>query len=174
MIGQVEITYENRIIRIKWEWNDSDAESVDIRYGKKEAVQMAEFQSGILRNTQDKFGYAEKKTAGERGLYTFLLIVYGNAGKIEEIKVENIALGEPIQVLWKIERGKDGCKITFPKCDAVIPAHVLLARYGKIEMEIGYEVSREAELLIWEKLETEPFQLCVKEPYDKVIRLKQD
>lgn len=68
MIEHIEITGEGGIIRLKWEWDDLEIETLDIYYRKKEYEKTAVFQTGILHEPQKKFGYVEKKMSSERGL----------------------------------------------------------------------------------------------------------
>ena len=84
MLEHIEITGEGGIIRLKWEWDDPEIESLDIHYRKKEYEKAAPFQTRILHDPQKKFGYVEKKMSGERGLYSFLIIAHFQSGDVEE------------------------------------------------------------------------------------------
>ena len=44
MLEHIEITGEGGIIRLKWEWDDPEIESLDIHYRKKEYEKAAPFQ----------------------------------------------------------------------------------------------------------------------------------
>lgn len=52
MIEHIEITGEGGIIRLKWEWEDLEIETLDIYYRKKEYEKTAVFQTGILHEPQ--------------------------------------------------------------------------------------------------------------------------
>lgn len=173
MLEHMEITGEGGIIRLKWEWDDPEIESLDIHYRKKGYEKTAVFQIGILHDPQKKFGYVEKKMSGERGLYSFLIIAHFQSGAVEEKWVHDIPLGGKIQVLWNLKREKHGYKITFPQCDAQIPVNTVIATCGQVKMKLGYSISRETQLMILENLNEQSFDLAVEGPYCKMIELRQ-
>ena len=173
MLEHIEITGEGGIIRLKWEWGDPEIESVDIRYRKKEYEGTSEFQHRILRNPQQKYAYAERKMSGERGLYSFLLIIHFISGDVKEKWIDDIPIGGKIRVSWNLRRERNGYKITFPKCEAEIPANAVSAKYGKINMKLGYPVNQETQLLVLESIDDQKFELCIEKPYDKIIKLER-
>lgn len=173
MIEHIEITGEGGIIRLKWEWDDLEIESLDIHYRKKEYEKTAVFQTGILHDPQKKFGYVEKKMSGERGLYSFLIIAHFRSGDVAEKWIHDIPLGGKIRVSWNLRREKHGYKITFPQCDAQLPANTVIATCGHVKMKLGYPISRETQLMILENLNEQSFELTVEDPYRKMIELRQ-
>ena len=173
MIEHIEITGEGGIIRLKWEWDDLEIESLDIHYRKKEYEKTAVFQIGILHDPQKKFGYVEKKMSGERGLYSFLIIAHFRSGDVAEKWIHDIPLGGKIRVSWNLRREKHGYKITFPQCDAQLPANTVIATCGQVKMKLGYPISRETQLMILENLNEQSFELTVEDPYRKMIELRQ-
>ena len=173
MIEHIEITGEGGIIRLKWEWDDLEIESLDIHYRKKEYEKTAVFQIGILHDPQKKFGYVEKKMSGERGLYSFLIIAHFRSGDVAEKWIHDIPLGGKIRVSWNLRREKHGYKITFPQCDAQLPANTVIATCGQVKMKLGYPISRETQLMILENVNEQSFELTVEDPYRKMIELRQ-
>ncbi|RHO67964.1 hypothetical protein DW085_06110 [Clostridium sp. AF50-3] len=173
MIEHIEITGEGGIIRLKWEWDDLEIETLDIYYRKKEYEKTAVFQTGILHEPQKKFGYVEKKMSSERGLYSFLVIAHFQSGDVAEKWIHDVPLGGKIRVLWSLKREKHGYRITFPQCDAQIPANIVIAKCNRVKMKLGYPISRETELMVLENLNEQSFELMVENPYCKIIELKQ-
>ena len=173
MLEHIEITGEGGIIRLKWEWDDPEIESLDIHYRKKEYEKAAPFQTRILHDPQKKFAYLEKKKSAERGLYSFLILAHFQSGDVEEKWVHDIPLGGIFRVLWNLKREKHGYKITFPQCDAQIPAYAVIAKCGQIKMKLGYPIRRETQLMILENLNEQSFDLAVEAPYCKMIELRQ-
>lgn len=173
MIEHIEITGEGGIIRLKWEWDDPEIESLDIHYRKKEYEKTAVFQIGILHDPQKKFGYVEKKMSGERGLYSFLIIAHFRSGDVAEKWIHDIPLGGKIRVSWNLRREKHGYKITFPQCDAQLPANTVIATCGQVKMKLGYPINMETQLMILENLNEQSFELTVEGPYRKMIELRQ-
>lgn len=75
--------------------------------------------------------------------------------------------------MWNLKREKHGYKITFPQCDAQIPAYAVIAKCGQIKMKLGYPIRRETQLMILENLNEQSFDLAVEAPYCKMIELRQ-
>ena len=92
---------------------------------------------------------------------------------MKEKWIDDIAIGGKIRVSWNLRQEKKGYKITFPKCEAEIPANAVSAKYEKIKMKLGYPVNQETQLLVLESIDDQKFELCIEKPYDKIIKLER-
>lgn len=90
---------------------------------------------------------------------------------MKEKWIDDIPIGGKIRASWNLRRERNGYKITFPKCEAEIPANAVSAKYGKINMKLGYPVNQETQLLVLESIDDQKFELCIEKPYDKIIKL---
>ena len=110
MLKNVVISCENGFIKLSWEWENKNIESVKIYYKKREIIEgdgSIFMQEEIMRLPYNKVGKAERPISGERGVYTFTFVPKMTDHSMgRKTVIENVVLGEIIRIPWKISLQK--------------------------------------------------------------------
>lgn len=175
MLKNIEIKSESGQIRIFWEWDNEEVSGIDIRYKKRgfgegDGTEFA--KGGVIRHPGERTGNACRRLVDECGLYTFTFIpIIRNRGQEEEkVVVENVVLGNPINIYWRLESKKEGTVIAFPENQFTIGPGIVKLLYGKYEYVFQYEISSASRLLFPQGVKTEKLLLQAAEPYDRIYR----
>lgn len=163
---------ENGLIRISWEWTDRNVDGIQIFYKRKETVK----EDGILFTEEEivpvpgnRRGKAERDFAGEQGLYTFIIIPkLGNSSDKKKIFIEDVMLGEPVEIMWGFFREKGNLLIRFKYFPGKIPTGIVYMEDDERSYQLDYELDKDSVLLFPAEVDKNKIRLKVKTPYNKV------
>ena len=165
-------------IRLSWEWDNPELTGVTIYYKKKEASTVPGTMfidaGNIARIPGSAFGTVERIYKGESGLYTFTFVGVEGDRVLPGIIIEDVMLGPTVPVTWKLEACRDGYAISFPECGKEVPADILRIEYQGYGKTLNYPINIRTKLYIPCNIpDIEQYRIYVKEPYDKVYKLKR-
>lgn len=177
MFEDVKAGCEGGRIRLTWEWGDESLTGTDIYYRRKESGDgrgtLFTSERQVFRVQGSSHGVAEKALTDERGLYTFTFVGISRSGVCPDVRVENIMLGQPVQISWRMRSARDGLFIEFQGCERELPPGILYVEYRGCRMPLNYPVNDSTKLLVPEHVDGSPYRLCVHEPFDRAYRIRR-
>lgn len=183
MLKNIRVWCEDGQIKVTWVWDAAEAQRVDIYYKKQDIPGEGgtPFQSGsIYKIPHRENGSASRKLGVENGVYRFAFhVISADNGLMDEILVENIMLGMPLEIVWMWEcvRGRQCISFRIPDGKAMqireIPAGVLHICMENYSYEVSAVLGDGVKLMFPKAILAEEVNLCIKEPYDKVYHLRR-
>ena len=172
MIKNVDISCESGRIKIDWEWNNRNIESMRIYYKKKEIMT----GDGSLFLTEEvlplpahKMGKAERLLAGESGIYTFTFAVRMKDDiREKKVVIDDIMLGMPVNIPWKVFMVKGKQVISFKEFRGKVEAKIVWIKIADLEYRLDYEVTAKTELMFSNQTDMDKLEIFTKTPYNKV------
>lgn len=177
MIKDIAVHCEHGQIKIIWKWGDEDVEKVGITYKKKESSHgdgIPFTAGGIVKFPHMEMGSVTKPLCGEQGLYTFTFLPCRKDGSFgERVIVDDVILGNRIDIIWNIYGTKAGAVIGFQVSEGCLPAGLLTVERGMVKCEIWEEINSYTRLLFPGGILQDKPVFCIKKPFDKVYHLYQ-